>query len=393
MITRRRQPTLPSGRTAAERSELRRQARRLQEAVDTPKRRRLTSAWRAFAIAVVAVVIGLLLDAPGLHKSAVNQPEGWQRSVAVELTGKLDRISHAVYLDRPRAELKSALGRAQDDRIDTSIDIPTVAASTSVAHEPRPGASTAAGGETATLPPAKLSFSPAHPLRLWIAGDSLVISPGYALLRAVDHARSIKSVGAIDGQIATGLERPDVYNWFTAIRDKLKELEPSVVVLSFGANDDKGYMTGLPTGVTVADFGDPAWEHEYARRVAGVLDLISRTGAYTVWIGLPFTRDPGQSARFERINAIVGREVVKRPNTAAFVQTDLLMAGRTGGFAQYLRLNNGETIDARAPDGVHFSADGGAIVAEQVVEQLYRRFDLTSWRKHGATGATATASR
>ncbi|HST19109.1 MAG TPA: DUF459 domain-containing protein [Gaiellaceae bacterium] len=388
MITRRRQPTLPSGRTAAERSELRRQARQLQDDQDgagpPPRRRRVTSAWRALAIALAGVVLGLLLDAPGLHKSAVNQPEGWQRSVAVELTGRLDRISHAVYLDRPRAELKSALGRAQDDRIDTNIDIPIAAA-------PVP---TTTNGEAATQrPPGKTAFSPAHPLRLWVAGDSLVISPGYALLRAVDNARSIKSVGGVDGQVATGLERPDVFNWFTSIREKLKELKPSVVVLTFGANDDKGYMTGLPKGVTVSDFGDPAWEHEYARRVAGVLDLINRAGAYTVWIGLPFTRDPGQSARFERINAIVGREIVKRPNTAAFVQTDLLMAGRTGGFAQYLRLNNGETVDARAPDGVHFSADGGAIVAEKVVEQLYRKFDLTSWRRHRTNGATATASR
>jgi len=335
-------------------------------------------------IAVFGVLLGLLLDAPGLHKSAVNQPEGWQRSVAVALTGRLDRISHAVYLDRPRAELKSALGRAQDDRIDTNIDIPIAAA-------PAP---TTTSGEAATQrPPGKTAFSPAHPLRVWVAGDSLVISPGYALLRAVDHARSIQSVGGVDGQVATGLERPDVYNWFTAIRDKLKELKPSVVVLTFGANDDKGYMTGLPKGVTVGDFGDPAWEHEYARRVAGMLDLINRAGAYTVWIGLPFTRDLGQSARFERINAIVGREIVKRPNTAAFVQTDLLMAGRTGGFAQYLRLNNGETVDARAPDGVHFSADGGAIVAEKVVEQLYRKFDLTSWRRHRTSDATAAASR
>lgn len=335
-------------------------------------------------------MIGLLLDAPGLHKSAVNQPDGWQRSVAVELTGKLDRISHAVYLDRPRAELKSALGRSQDDRIDTTIDIPTVAAT---APTPQPG-TPAVDGEAATQrSPAKAPFSPAHPLRVWIAGDSLVISPGYALLRAVGHARSIKSVGGVDGEVATGLERPDVYNWFTAIREKLKELKPSVVVLALGANDDKGYMTGLPKGVAVSGFGDAAWEHEYARRVAGVLDLISSTGAYTVWIGLPFTRSSDQSARFERINAIVGREIVKRPNTAAFVQTDLLMAGRTGGFAQYVRLNNGETIDARAPDGIHFSADGGAIVAEKVVEQLYRKFDLTSWRRHRTDATTAGASR
>ena len=338
------------------------------------RRRRPTSAWRAFAIASLGVVIGLLLDAPGLHKSAFNQQVGWQRTVALDVTGELERVSHAVYLDRPRSALKSALGRSHDDRIDTNIDIPVVAAAPSAASQP-----------SGSLRPA---FSPAHPLRLWIAGDSLIVSPGYALQRVVEHSATIKSVGGVDGQIATGLERPDVFNWFTAIREKLAKLKPSVVVLSFGGNDDNGYMTGLPKGVSVTRFGDSAWANEYARRVGGVLDLISRAGAYTVWIGLPFTRDPGQLARFERINAVVAQEIAKRPRTAVFVPTDLLLAGSNGGFSQYLILPSGEMVDARAPDGVHLSTDGGQIVAQKIVEQLYKMFDLTSWR-HRSSKVTA----
>jgi len=265
------------------------------------RRRRPTSAWRAFAIAGLGVVIGLLLDAPGLHKSAFNQQVGWQRTVALDVTGELERVSHAVYLDRPRSALKSALGRSHDDRIDTNIDIPVAAAAPSAASQP-----------SGSLRPA---FSPAHPLRLWIAGDSLIVSPGYALQRVVEHSATIKSVG-------------------------------------------------------------------------GVLDLISRAGAYTVWIGLPFTRDPGQSARFERINAVVAQEIAKRPRTAVFVPTDLLLAGSNGGFSQYLILPSGEMVDARAPDGVHLSTDGGQIVAQKIVEQLYKMFDLTSWR-HRSSKVTA----
>lgn len=318
-------------------------------------------------------MIGLLLDAPGLHKSAFNQPAGWQRTVALDVTGGLEHVSHAVYLDRPRAALKSALGRSHDDRIDTNIDIPVAAA---------PSSSAAVVGSAAgqSVTPPRVAFSPAHPLRVWIAGDSLVVSPGYALLNDIEHSRSIKSVGGVDGQIATGLERPDVFNWFTTIRAELKKLKPSVVVLSFGGNDDKGYMTGLPKDVSVTEFGDEAWAREYARRVGGVLDLISRAGAYTVWIGLPFTRDPAQSARFERINAVAAQEIAKRPRTAAFVPTDLLLAGSNGGFSQYLMLKSGEMVDARAPDGVHLSSAGGQIVAQKIVEQLYKTFDLTSWR-------------
>ena len=373
MITRDREPAPSPAPTAAERS-----VRSTGGEPPTRGRgRRPTSAWRAFAIAALGVLIGLLLDAPGLHKSAFNQPAGWQRTVALDFTGGLQRVSHAVYLDRPRSALKSALGRSHDDRIDTKIDIP-------IAAPPSP--SSAVVGSAASEPSGapRRAFSPAHPLRLWVAGDSLIVSPGYALLRAIEYSKSIKSTGGVDSQIATGLERPDVFNWFTTIRQELQKLKPSVVVLSFGGNDDKGYMTGLPEGVSVSQFGDEAWAKEYARRVGGVLDLISRGGAYTVWIGLPFTRDPAQTARFERINAVVAQEIAKRPTTAAFIPTDLLLAGSNGGFSQYLMLSSGEMVDARAPDGVHLSEAGGQIVAQKIVEQLYKAFDLTSWRRRSS---------
>jgi hypothetical protein len=34
----------------------------------------------------------------------------------------------------------------------------------------------------------------------------------------------------------------------------------------------------------------------------------------------------------------------------------------------------------RAGDGVHFDNDGGDIIAREVLKQLNRTFDLTSWR-------------
>ena len=150
------------------------------------------------------------------------------------------------------------------------------------------------------------AFTPPDPLRLWVAGDSLIIDTGYALQRAALATPVIKSVGGVDGRIGTGLDRPDVFNWFLEIRRELKALHPNAVVLGFGGNDDKQYMTGLPSGVTITEFNDPAWRREYARRVGGLIDLINRAGAYVVWVGLPITRDPAQTARFDAINGVVG---------------------------------------------------------------------------------------
>ena len=111
--------------------------------------RRLQSAGAAIAVTFGAVLVSLLLNAPGLHKSAQIQPEGWKRDVALAVTGPLESVSGALLLDQPRRGLKAALGRSEDDEIDTEVGgppspsaRPTVEAG--FASEPRallPGAS------------------------------------------------------------------------------------------------------------------------------------------------------------------------------------------------------------------------------------------------------------
>ena len=393
--------------------------------------RRLTTANRAILVALVAVLLGLLFDAPGLHKTAFNQPPGWKRTVALDLTKPLADVSHAIYLDRPRAWIKSALGRSGDDRIDTAIVLPApprAKPSKPAAHpEPqhhatRPTATTpskpvhTAPARHATpkrkpvvpakpvatpkpkpVVPAKPVFAPAHPLKAWIGGDSLVITAGYALLRAIESNPAIKTDGGVDGQISTGLARPDVFNWFTEIRHRLDTLHPGLVVLCFGANDDTSYMTGLPPGVTIRAYGDAAWRREYGRRVGGLIDLINQAGAYVVWLGLPVTRDPGQTQRFDRINAVVRKQVRLRRRHAAFIDIHAVLAGPGRGYAQYLTNRSGDSIDVRAPDGVHYSSAGGDLIAAQILKQLNQALDLTSWRtakaghRSGSSGKSAAA--
>jgi hypothetical protein len=333
-------------------------------------------------VILLALVFGLLLDARGLHKSAFSQPAGTKRTVALALTAGLTSVSDALRLDQPRAWLKEAIGRSGDDSIDTRVVIPV---SVHPLQGPRPVLSTHAAipGDPSVQ---RRAFTPSDQLKLWVAGDSLIIDTGYALQRAALATPVIKSVGGVDGQIGTGLDRPDVFNWFLEIRRQLKLLHPNAVVLGFGGNDDKQYMTGLPTGVSISAFDDPAWRHEYARRVGGLIDLINRAGAYVVWVGLPITQDPAQTARFDAINGVVAQEVDKRPGGAVYLDTYSLLAGPNGGYAQYLTTLSGELQDVRAPDGVHFSPAGAAIVAREVLKDLNEAYDLTSWRR----SATAT---
>lgn len=329
-------------------------------------------------VVVLALVFGLLLDAPGLHKSAYNSSRGTKRSVTLALTGALESTSHALLLDRPRHWVKAALGRSSDDSIDTTVALPPAPAVEP--RQPKPVLTTGAAvpGRSGIR---RRSFTPANPLRLWVAGDSLVIDPGYALQRAALATPVIKSVGGVDGRIGTGLDRPDVFNWFDEIRKELQTLHPNAVLLCFGGNDDKAYMTGLPAGVSLGSFDDAAWRREYARRVAGLIDTINRAGAYVVWMGLPITEDAAQTSRFDEINAIVDQVVQDRPGGAAFVDTYRLLQSPSGGYAQYLENLDGQMEDVRAPDGVHLAPAGAAIVAREVLKDLNTAYDLTSWRK------------
>jgi uncharacterized protein len=337
--------------------------------------------------AVLALALGTLLNAPGLHKSAFNQPAGWQRTVALDVTGPLASVSHALLLDRPRKLLQSALGRRGEDTIDTAIVIPppltTTPSSSHAVSGPGSGTTTTKPGSSSTSATLhKPAFSPRRKLRLWIAGDSLVIVPGWEIIRAAGHAGAIQPVGnGPDGHVATGLERPDVFNWFTHVADELRRLRPNAVVLDFGGNDDHGYMTGLPKGVTLDGFGSASWAREYRRRVGGMMDEVNRAGAFVVWIGLPIVRSPSETRDFDLINAVVESEARKRAGRVAFIDTYATFASDTGGFAQYLDDASGNKILVRAPDGVHFEPAGGAIIARMVLHELNEHFDLTSWRK------------
>jgi hypothetical protein len=329
--------------------------------------RKLQSAGAALIVALLALVLGAFLNAPGIRKSATIQPEGWKRDVALGITKPLTSVSHALLLDRPRKVLKAALGRSDDDEIDTAVAVPEPAHGKSLSTKP------------AALK--RLRFSPAHPLRIWIAGDSLVIVPGESLLRAVAGNRAIEPVRKIDGRIATGLERPDVFNWFTDIREQMRTRQPNAVVVMFGGNDDHAFMTGLPEGRTIGSFGSTSWTAEYRRRVRAVMDLVMRQGAFLVWIGLPISHDAKQTARFDAINAIVQKEAQRRPGRVTYVDTYFFFAGDDGGFAQYVTDDAGRLVKMRADDGVHFERPAGDLIAREVIRRLEKRFDLTSWRE------------
>jgi uncharacterized protein len=314
----------------------------------------MIAAYKGIAVLALALFLAALLQAEGLRKQAEIQPSGFQRDVALRVTKPLVSVSRALHLTTPRHELQVAIGRENEDQIDTKVhlSLPPPATTPPVTHKPKPHRQPRQ---------VKPLFTTVHPLRVWVAGDSLAQVPGDALERI---GGAIDVVG-VESRLSTGLARTDLYNWFTRIQQAPRQLHPDVVVFSFGADDAHDYMGGAHVG----PFGSPSWVAEYRRRIDGVTRELNAAGIRVVWLGLPIPDGPGFKKSFPVVNAILEEVARTHARETTYVDTWHRLDDFHGRYAQYLRVH-GKLTQIRASDGVHYTGAGGDLVAAQVVAQL-----------------------
>jgi hypothetical protein len=325
-------------------------------------------AWRGFVMLAVGLFLAGVLDAEGLRKQAEIQPQGFQRRVAIGITKPLVSVSRTLHLTTPRHALQVAIGRADEDRIDTQVHLSLPPpAGPPPRHRPKPKPS-----HTSPTPvDHRAVFTPAHPLRLWVAGDSLAAVPGQALQRV---GGAVDVVG-VESRLSTGLARPDLYNWFTRVQVAPRQLHPKVAVFSFGADDAHDYMAGVPSGKTVGPLGSPSWSAEYRRRVDGVTRELNAKGIYVVWLGLPIPAGPGFAHSFPIVNRVLESVARAHPKTSTYVDTWDLLDDAHGRYTPYLRVHGKLTL-MRLSDGVHYTAAAGDLIAQQLLKQLAAVYNI-----------------
>jgi hypothetical protein len=315
---RRRRPPATAGPGAP-----RRPARRVRNTMSA------TAAWKS---TLLALAVFAVLGSGGLRDSAEGMPLGWQRDVALVLTGGLDRVVNLLSLNRPYDWAAEELGRTQADE-DFEFPVPT----------------TTPSATTTTLPPLRVPTAEA-PLNVVIAGDSTAIGVGDRLKVAVDDDPTL----AVDvqGKVATGLTRSDYFNWGARTKELLETLDPDVLLFMVGANDTQAVLA--PDGTILARYGTPEWAEEYRRQVAGIMDLAHVGSRRVLWVGQPKVGDSKINATLQQVNQIVQEEASSRPWVTYFDLASVV-AGPSGSFAEYVTFPDGKTVHCFAGDGVHLS--------------------------------------
>jgi hypothetical protein len=212
----------------------------------------------------------------------------------------------------------------------------------------------------------------AHPLQLWVGGDSLAGSFGPALGDQLGALGIVKTV--VDFKVSSGLWSNDIRNWDQRATDQMAKYDPEAVVFIIGTND-----TPVVNRVDANDDGVPDWEATYRMKVAKMMDLLVGGAKHRTvfWLGPPTLPDEGMNRGAVEMSRVMQDEAAKRAGDVVFLDTYRLFADGDGNWSRQITDEQGRTITARIGDGVHFTQSGAAYLARAVVSLLDTRWKLT----------------
>jgi uncharacterized protein len=316
-------------------------------------------AGRVLVVMVAALVLAMLVNADALVARAERGEPSPARDRALAVWHPIQDVSHALQLHRVRQFADWVAGN-DDDRSPVPEPAPETASLPGRRELPRPGGdlSDAVTPPTTTGPATLRTPTAERPLRLWVGGDSMSEAFGRALVTQAEATGVVAPT--LHYEMASGLTRPDYFDWPRAFAADLDAADPEVVVAVFGVNDAQGIV--LPDGTPVPEVSDPRWSVEYRRRVGAVMDQLRADDRLVLWVTQPPMRDPGFNARIAVVNQAIAAEAATRP---WIVQVDPApVVGAT-------------TPDVRRSDGIHLTEAGGELLATHVLGLLGERVDLT----------------
>jgi uncharacterized protein len=266
-------------------------------------------------------------------------------------------------------------------------DRPTLAGAVHSEASPIPSSST-----TTTVPgrPCRFPLTDAAPLRLWVGGDSLAGSLGPALGTIAGATGVVQPY--FDSRVSSGLTSPNFFDWPSHAQKEMVRLNPEIAVFIIGANDylapttrPTTTVTGTATSTTVT--GDQAWKADYAKRVDAMLKTLSAPGRTVIWVGPPPFANDRNNDGVEQINEVSKAVIAFHPD-AVFVDDYAMFLDSTGKYTDKLPDENGNLVTVRAGDGVHFTTEGGKLLARAVYKLVDAQCKVTAQRVAGVTKAT-----
>ena len=212
------------------------------------------------------------------------------------------------------------------------------------------------------------TLTPADPLRLWIAGDSLAGSIGPSLGELTAKTGVVQP--QYDSRVSSGLLTPDFYDWPKHAEQQLALLNPEVVVFIVGTNDANVWSDKL------AD--------EYRIRTETMMrELVGTKHREVYWVGAPVARAKHLETGVLEINRIQRAAAAAVPGVT-YVDAHAIFDDANGNYQSRFADQFGRTQIMRAGDGVHFSVAGADLISADLFGLINAEWKVTSQAVLGA---------
>lgn len=298
-------------------------------------------------VMVAALVLGALINADAMVARAEHKPLGPGRDRSLYIWHPVQDIAHITQLHRIRRLGDLLVGDDGDDG--QAGDLASAVPADADDRLPH-------------VRPELRSPTVADPLRVYIGGDSVVRDAGQSFLRLSADDKRLRT--ALHYEIATGLARPDHFDWPSTLVGDAAALHPEVAVLMFGGNDAQGIVG--PDGQVFGQVDSPGWRSEYGRRVAAVMDALHARDRVIFWVGQPPMRDGDFDRRISVINEVVAEQAADRP-WVTYVDPATVLGGPDGRYVDRLP---GLDADVRQSDGIHLSRLGADLLARHLLSLI-----------------------
>jgi hypothetical protein len=209
----------------------------------------------------------------------------------------------------------------------------------------------------------------AAPAKVAFVGDSMSDGIWGAFFRLTGNNKCSDQITLIrDARNGTGLARPDHFDWNAELDSLITKEAPTLVFASIGLNDEQDLVV-MPDKSKL-HLGTDEWLTQYKKNVSDFYEHAGKGGAAVMIVGLPNLRDSSAEKHAELVNGIY-QDVAKSETDVSVTYVEpWRLANDDGGFASFGPNVDGQTVQLRAPDGLHFTQAGYDVLARYLEPSL-----------------------
>jgi hypothetical protein len=198
--------------------------------------------------------------------------------------------------------------------------------------------------------------------KVLVLGDSIMMTVGPVIKK--DIATQLAGAAVVKAKLATGLARPDVFNWVQEVRRMTARHHYNYAVLMLGTNDSQDFVENGE----ILTYGTSGWVKAYTRRLDDLMAAACEAADKAFWVGLPPMRSEAFNRKAVRINSWA-KKTAEKHECMTFVPSDKIIGDRKGRYATYVKVAD-KMEKVRMVDGIHVTTRGGSILSSSLLDMM-----------------------